>query len=268
MANIAAPTLASETVFHLGSFEVRNTLIMAWIAMIVLISIAAYGKSRGYRLIPSRFQTLLESVVEGLFDLFNSVIQDRTFTRKIFPMVATFFLFIIVANWLGIVPGVGSITVEGMHNGHSMLIPVFRSMNADVNVTLAFAVVSVIVTQVIGFASLGVMHHVGKYIVMPGKKPYLIGTFVGLLEFIGEFARLVSFAFRLFGNIFAGEVLLVVISFLVPYAVPIPFLGLEIFVGFVQALVFSLLTLVFIKMSITPHGDHDEGHVHPSPETA
>ncbi len=127
-------------------------------------------------------------------------------------------------------------------------------MNADVNVTLAFSLISVIVTQVLGVAFIGVVPHLGKYFVAPWKNP--IGTFVGLLEFVGEFARLISFTFRLFGNIFAGEVLLVVVSFLVPFVIPIPFLGLEIFVGLIQALVFSLLTLAFIKMSVTAHGEH------------
>lgn len=258
MASIHAPTLASETVFHIGSFGVRNTLIMAWITMVILIGVALFGKLRGYRLIPGRFQAFLEIVVEGLFNLFDSILQDRGMTRRVFPMVATFFLFIILANWLGILPGVGTITVEGLHEGEAVAIPVFRSMNADVNVTLAFTLVSVIVTQILGVASVGILPYLGKYFVAPWKKPYGIATVVGILEFFSEFARLISFVFRLFGNIFAGEVLLVVIFFLVPYLVPVPFLGLEVFVGFIQALVFSLLTLAFIKMASTAHGDHSE----------
>jgi F-type H+-transporting ATPase subunit a len=128
-------------------------------------------------------------------------------------------------------------------------------MNADVNMTLIFSIVAVITAQVVGLATLGILPHVGKYIVMPWKKPYGIGTFVGILEFVGEFARIASFTFRLFGNIFAGEVLLVVMTFLVPYLVPIPFLGLELFVGVIQALVFSMLTAVFLKMAMESHGE-------------
>lgn len=256
MSTLHPPTLASETLFSVGGFDVRNTILMAWITMLLLICLALIGKLRGYRLIPSRYQAFLEIVVEGLFSVFDSILQDRTLTRKVFPMVATFFLFIILANWLGILPGVGSITIQGMHEGHMVDIPVFRSMNADVNVTLAFTLVSVIVTQILGLASVGIVGYLSKYIVAPWKKPYGIGTVVGILEFFSEFARLVSFVFRLFGNIFAGEVLLVVITFLVPYLVPVPFLGLEVFVGFIQALVFSLLTLAFIKMAMTAHGDH------------
>ncbi len=255
---LTPPTLASETLFHIGNFGVRNTLVMAWMAMVLLLTVAGIGRIRGYRLVPGRFQALLELIVESMFGLFDSIIQDRSFTKKIFPMMATFFLFILVGNWLGIIPGVNSITIQGIHNGHEATIPLFRSMNADVNMTLAFTLISVIATQVIGIASLGILGHIGKYIVPPWKKPYGIGTAVGILEFVGEFARLVSFVFRLFGNIFAGEVLLVVISFLVPYLLPIPFLGLEVFVGLIQALVFSLLTVAFIKMSVVSHGDHPE----------
>jgi F-type H+-transporting ATPase subunit a len=155
---------------------------------------------------------------------------------------------------MGIFPGVGSITIQGMHDGHMMAIPLFRSMNADVNMTLAIAIISVVMTQVFGVAALGMGPHIGKYFVAPWKDPIM--SFVGILELVAEFAKMISFTFRLFGNIFAGEVLLVVISFLVPYIAPLPFLGLEIFVGFIQALVFSLLTAVFLKMATMAHGEH------------
>ena len=252
---IETPPLASETIAHIGTFEVRNTLLMAWLAMFVLFAVAIRLRMTGYREIPGRFQALMELLVERLFEFFDSVVQDRAMTRKFFPLVTTILLFIVVANWMGILPGVGSITIKGMHEGHMMDIPVFRSMNADVNMTLAFALVAGVLAQVMGLATLGFRHHLGKYFIAPWKKPYGIGTFVGLLEFIGEFARIISFTFRLFGNIFAGEVLLVVISFLVPYIVPIPFLGLELFVGVIQALVFAMLTSVFLVMAMSSHGD-------------
>ncbi len=259
-ASLHAPTLASETLGMIGGLHIRNTMIMAWMTMLLLILPVLVMKMRGYKRVPGRFQMLLELIVEGITDFVDSVIQDRKVTRRIVPMIATFFLFIMFANWLGIVPGVGSITLRAMHEGVMSNIPVFRSMNADVNMTLAFTLISVIATQVLGITSIGIFSYAGKYFVAPWKKPYGIGTIVGLLEFIGEFARVIAFTFRLFGNIFAGEVLLVVISFLVPYIVPIPFLGLEIFVGFVQALVFSLLTVSFIKMAMTAHGEHPEEH--------
>lgn len=258
MAAIETPTLASETIAHLGSFEIRNTLIMAWLAIMVFLILAIAAKCTRYKMIPGRFQCFLELLVEGLFDFFDSIVRDRARTRRFFPLVATIFLFLMVANWMGILPGVGSITIEGVHDGHLMPLPVFRSMNADVNMTLAVALISVILTQVYGVALLGFGDYAGKFFVAPWRDP--IGCFVGILELIAECAKVISFTFRLFGNIFAGEVLLVVISFLLPYAAPIPFLGLELFVGFIQALVFALLTLVFLTMATTGHDSHEHAH--------
>ncbi len=256
MAAIHAPTLASETIAHIGSFEVRNTLVMAWLAMAVLILIGMAAKSTRYKVVPGRFQMAVELVIGGLFDFFDSILHNTKRTRFVFPVVATMFLFIVTANWMGILPGVGTITVPSVHEGHEIMAPLLRSMNADMNVTLVFAVFSIVMAQVLGIAAIGIGPHLGKYFVAPWKKPYGIGTFVGLLEFLGEFTRIVSFSFRLFGNIFAGEVLLVVISALVPYLVPVPFFGLELFVGLIQALVFAMLTLVFLSMATTAHGEH------------
>lgn len=258
MAAFEIPTLASETITTVGSFEIRNTLIMAWLAVGVLTLVAFFARSTGYKDVPGRFQAFLEILVEGLFDFFDSIVGDVKLTRKFFPLVATIFLFLIVGNWMGIMPGVGSVWTPQMHDGHLLHIPILRSMNADVNMTLAVAAIAVIAVQVFGIAILGVRFYAGKFFVAPWRDP--IGSFVGILELIAEFAKVISFTFRLFGNIFAGEVLLVVIAFLMPFIAPIPFLGLELFVGFIQALVFALLTLVFLKMAATAH--HGPEHEH------
>ena len=255
MSSITAPTLASETIGYIGAFEVRNTMLMAWLAMSLLAIIALALWKTKYKQIPGRFQCLMEIFVEGLFDFFDSVVGDRTRTRRFFPFVATIFIFLLVGNWMGILPGIGSITIEGIHEGHQVAIPVFRSMNADVNMTLAIAMISVTMTQVFGMAALGIFPYASKFFVPPWRDP--IGSFVGVLELIAECAKVISFTFRLFGNIFAGEVLLVVIAFLMPYIAPLPFLGLELFVGLVQALVFALLTLVFLTMATTAHAAHE-----------
>ena len=252
MASVETPTLASETIAHIGGFEVRNTMVMAWLAIVVLVIVGLALRRTKYRVIPGRFQAFIEMIIEGLFDFFNAIVQDTKQTRSFFPLVATILIFLTLANWMGILPGVGSITIEGLHEGHTIDIPLFRSMNADVNMTLAIALISVIATQIFGILALGLFPYVGKFFVAPWRDP--IGSFVGILELVAECAKIISFTFRLFGNIFAGEVLLVVISFLMPYFAPLPFLGLEIFVGFVQGLVFSLLTLVFLKMAVTAHG--------------
>ena len=251
-------SLASEVVGHIGFFEIRNTLLMAWLAMFAIILVACTVSLSGFKLIPSRFQTALEIVVESLYGLFSSILNDDRLARKFFPLVTTMFLFIVLGNWMGILPGIGSITVQGLHNGEPEAIPLFRSMNADVNMTIAIALVSMVLVQFYGMSELGFRGYTSKFLVPPWKNP--IGTFVGFLEVISEISKLVSFSFRLFGNIFAGEVLLIVISALVPYFVPIPFLGLEIFVGLIQGLVFAMLTTVFLKNAVTGHDTHHEEH--------
>lgn len=256
-------SLASEVIAHLGAFEIRNTMLMAWLAMGVLIMLAFAVRATGYQVIPGRFQAAVEIVVISLFDLFASVVNDDRLARKFFPMVATMFIFIVLGNWMGIFPGVGSITIDALHEGHMEAIPLFRSMNADVNMTLAIAMIAMAAVQFFGMSELGVHGYTSKFLVPPWKDP--IGTFVGLLEIIGELSKVISFTFRLFGNIFAGEVLLIVISYLVPYLAPVPFLGMEIFVGLIQGLVFALLTTAFLKSAVTGHSEHhDESHAPPA----
>lgn len=297
MAAFTPPTLGSETIAHIGSFPIRNSMLMGWIAMAVLIVIGLILNRKGLKMVPRGLQNIVEFVIESLFNFFDSITQDKKQTKKFFPIVATIFLFVIVSNWMGILPGVGPIglwekekteahqvvdaesgsaaseeigsvlappvenegAVEatgGEHEGE-IFVPLFRSGYADVNMTLALAIIAVVLTQIFGIAYLGFFQYAGKFLINPFKDP--IGCAVGLLEIVSEVAKLISFTFRLFGNIFAGEVLLVVMGFLMPFIAPVPFYGLEIFVGFVQALVFSVLTLVFIKSAITSH-HHEEAH--------
>ncbi len=243
-------SISPEAIFHLGSFPVTNTLVVTLGISLIIIIGSFILKSR-VRLIPRGFQNVVEYVLEALLNLADSVTQDRKQSKKFFPLVATIFIFVILSNWVEVVPGLGTIGLRETHNGESILVPFIRSGSADLNMTLALAIVSVISAQVLGIAAIGVGKYAGKFFVSPLHKPYFVGTFVGLLEIVSEVAKLISFSFRLFGNIFAGEVLLMVMLFLVPYFVPLPFLFLELFVGFVQALVFSMLTLVFLKMAAT-----------------
>lgn len=254
-----APTisLAAEPLFHLGTFPVTNTLVVAWVIALLVIGTVLIT-SRRYRAVPRGMQNFFELVFEGALSFMTTITGSREKSQKFFPVVMTIFLFVILSNWVEVVPGLGSIGIWGEHHGERVLIPFIRSSSADLNVTLALAIASVVATQIIGIMSLGLFQYAGKFFVAPWKKPYLVGTFVGFLELISECAKMVSFSFRLFGNIFAGEVLLLVVGFLVPYLVPLPFLFLEIFVGFVQALVFSMLTLVFMTMAVTPHEEHAE----------
>lgn len=253
-------SLAAEPIFHIGSFPITNTLIMAWVVILVLVILAFTVRGKLSR-VPRGAQNLVEALFEQALTIMDSVTGSRALSYKFFPVVMTIFLFVFASNLIEIVPGLGTIGLREMHEGRSLLVPFIRSSSADLNVTLAIAITSVLATQIMGIAVLGAVKYAGKFIVPPWKAPYVVGTFVGLLELVAEVAKVVSFSFRLFGNIFAGEVLLTVALFLVPYIIPLPFLFLEIFVGLVQAVVFSMLTLVFMKMAVTDHAGHEE-HAH------
>lgn len=241
-------SLAAEKIFTLWGMPITNSLILSAIVSIIII-IAVILSTRRMQLVPAGAQNVAEFAVEGMFNLCNSVIADREKTKKYFPFVATIFFFIMINNWFGLVPGVGPIGIYEVHHGEEILVPLFRSANADLNTTLALAIITMIAVQVFGIAAIGISKHIKKFFDFSGP----IQFFVGILELISEFAKIVSFSFRLFGNIFAGEVLLIVVAFLMPLIAPLPFFFLEIFVGFIQALVFAMLALVFIKGAIEVH---------------
>lgn len=244
-------SLAAEPLFLLGTFPVTNTLVMAMLVSAVLMVLGVIAGRRVALLPAGGIAHGMEAAVDGLLGFIDSVTHDRERSVKFFPYVATIFFFVILSNWIELVPGLGTIGIWGEHYGETILIPFIRSASADLNVTIAVALFSVVVTQIIGVRMVGGAAHVGKFISF--KSP--IAFFVGLLELVSEFAKVISFSFRLFGNIFAGEVLLLVVASLVPYLVPLPFLFLELFVGFVQALVFAVLTLVNLNMA-AQHAAH------------
>lgn len=240
-------SFSAEQLFSIAGFPVTNTLILAWITMFIL---GVFGAAATFKLnlVPGGVQNIAEVIIEKGYDFIKGVMGSDRDTERVFPFVITFFIFILLSNWLGLIPGVGTVGISADHGNH--FFPFLRAPASDLNTTLAFAIISVIITHVFGIVAIGFAKHAGKFISF--KSP--ISFFVGILEGIAEIAKILSFSFRLFGNIFAGEVLLVVIATLIPYVAPIPFLGLEIFVGFIQALVFSMLTLVFLKVAMTEAG--------------
>lgn len=247
-------SLAAEKIAHIGGMPITNSMVTSWIGSIILI-IFALVATRKMKLIPTGVQNVFEFAIEALYNTANSVIDNEKATRKYFPLVATIFLFIICNNWLGLLPGVGTIGIHEVVHGKEILVPLFRSGNADLNMTLALAITTVLAIQIFGIAAIGAFKYGKKFINFSNPIKFV----VGILELIGEISRIISFSFRLFGNVFAGEVLLTVIAFIVPFIAPLPFYGLELFVGFIQALVFTMLTLVFIKSAIT---DHEVEHAH------
>ena len=279
--------LAAEPIFHIGDFTVTNALLTTWIVMIILIVLAflatrRYPKdlkdAKNADLVPSGLGNFLEMVIEGLYGFAESVAGK--WVSKFFPIIMTIFLLIVLSNWVGLLPGVGTIgffehpedghgyvadgvvmTAEEAHGNEGViLVPFFRPPATDLNFTLALALVAVVLAQYFGFKAQK-LGYLKKFFDFSGFKQGafmgVIQVFVGLLELVSEFARIISFSFRLFGNIFAGEVLLLVLAFLIPYIISLPFYGLEAFVGFIQGFVFFMLALVFFTLATQGHGEEE-----------
>lgn len=241
-------SIAAEPLFHIGHFTVTNSLFIGvLVALVLILWLIAVVRTKA--LIPRGSQNVLELIFENVLQFMDDVTQDKNLTKKFFPLIATIFLFILFSNWIGLLPGVGTVGLDHVSGDQHTIIPFIRSTSADLNFTLALSLIVVLTIQFTGITALGVMKYGQKFFVSPFRKPYGLGTFIGLVELVSEVAKLLSFSFRLFGNIFAGEILLVVMLHLVPYFIPLPFLFLEIFVGLIQAVVFAMLTLVFLKMA-------------------
>jgi len=244
-------SISAEPIFHIGSFPFTNSMLAAWLVFGIL-SILAYFATKRMEQVPKGIQNIFEYIIEALFNLTNGIMKDRKLTKKIFPLIATFFIFILLNNWMGLIPGFGSI---GFHEtnaeGKNVLVPLLRAGTADLNTTIALAVVTVITVQILGITAIGIRKYAGKFINFSSP----VNFFVGIIELVSEVSRIISYSFRLFGNVFAGEVLLAVMSTLVPYVIPLPFYIMEIFVGAVQALVFTMLSIVFMSMATVAHSE-------------
>lgn len=282
-------------------FVITNTILAAWLSMLILI-VLSFAATRQMKLLPTGLQNLVEAFLEAILNLVESV-AGRERGRRFFPLVATIFLFVLVSNWMGLLPGYGTIgrieevsqggyqvreavlpvlnlkmnilTAKQATEGGGILVPFLRSAATDLNTPLALALISVLLTQYFGVKALGVLGYASKFfnvrrlfrfgaaLLWLRPRKGLLGdlfngfldVFIGLIELISEFAKIISFSFRLFGNILAGEVLLAVVAFLIPWVASLPFLGLELFVGFIQAFIFAVLTLVFLTIATTAHGE-------------
>ncbi len=240
--------LSAEQIGSFFGIPLTNTLLMSWVVMVLLFGIALYVRAN-LSLIPGKFQTFIELLFSYIQEFIETTLEDKVWARRIFPLLLTLFLFIALANLIEFTPGIGSITV--LHDGETA--PLLRSMNTDLNVTLALTFIVMFVIEFAGIFALGLFKYAGKFINFSSP----INFIVGLIELVSELSRFISFSFRLFGNIFAGEVLIAVVSFFVPYFLPAPVMAFEMFVGIVQGAVFALLTLFFVKMAIAePHGSH------------
>jgi F-type H+-transporting ATPase subunit a len=290
---------APDVITQIGPLPITNTLLHTLVVDAILIG-GAWYLSKRIKEKPKGFQSIIEPLIEGLYGLTESIASSKKATRAIFPFVMTFFLFIFVSNFTGLLPGIGTIgfhtssisnehtsviktthaqedhstntpnnesmptsdTFDTSHTSdtshqdvaHPAFIPLLRGATSDINVTLALALVSVVATHVLSIRLTGFNDYISRWI---SWNP--INLYVGILEFVAEFTKIISLSFRLFGNIFAGEVALHTISALFAFLAPLPFLLLESIVSVVQALVFSILTLVFMAVLTTPH-HHAEEH--------
>ncbi len=259
------PPAAAEPIFHVGAFPITNAMVNGWIALAFFV-VVAFVVSKKKSLVPHGIQNITEAIVEFMLVEIQKVTGDAPRARKFFPIIATIFLFILFSNWIGLLPGTGSIGVWGEMHGKIELIPLLRPAASDLNLTLGIALFAVITSHVIGLRTIGVTNHVSKFVNVRGVlKSYnkgilaifvaLIEFAVGLLEIISEIAKVLSLSLRLFGNIFAGEVLLTVMLGIFSYILPIPFMFLEILVGAIQATVFAMLTLAYFTVATEAHGE-------------
>ncbi len=271
---ISLPPLAAEPLFHIGSFPITNSYINSTLGVVVFAIFAFFlhrsTKKYYTKGAPKGLVNFFESILEFVLGYIDSVTKDRKKTMKFLPIVGAMFFFILFSNWVGLLPGTGSI---GLNHGSEFL-PILRPANTDLNMTLAMAVFAVIASHILGIFTIGFFKYANKFIkfgdiwsAIKSASPIKmlvagIEFFVGLIEVFSEVAKMVSLSLRLFGNIFAGEVLLTVLAGLIAgygaFLIPIPFMLLELIVGIVQATVFSMLTLVYLTIATSEVHSHAE----------
>jgi F-type H+-transporting ATPase subunit a len=326
-------SIKAETLWTIGPIEITNTLFTSWFVVLFLIAFAFFA-TRKLSIIPSGLQNVAEAAIEGLYGLVTGIAGEKN-GRRFFPVIATFFLYIVISNWFALFPffsAIGKVEVVGVEEDHffheaivfegdgpffitsgaeelefhevdesscedltgdekthcieelraeeiahvreeegvdadstvGIIAPYFRSVNTDLMSPLSLAIISAIFVEFWGISTLGFFSYGSRFfnvkrLASGNVFMGLIDFFVGILEFIAEIARLISFSFRLFGNMLAGEILLLMMTFLIPLLLVLPFYGLELFVGAIQAFVFAVLTLVFGALAVTSHGDEEHG---------
>ena len=246
--------LAPEVVTSIGGLRITNSLLATILVDVVLLALVFYVRTN-ISMIPSRIQLITESAIGYFYSLTEQIAGK--FTNSIFPWFASFFIFIFTANIIGLLPGFGSIGFFHHEETREVFVPLLRTATSDFNVTFGLAAVSLAATHILAIKYNGIIEYLKRFFSL---NPIFL--FVGVLELVSEFTKVISLSFRLFGNIYAGEVVIHTVSSLLAFVAPIPFLLLESIVALVQALVFSMLTMVFMTILITPH--HAET---PSPKT-
>lgn len=230
-------SIKAEPIINIAGFTITNSLLLSLLVFGFFLGIVGLYNQEAKKKKKGSFYYFINFTLRLVYNLFESVFENRT--TYFFPLIGAFFFFILLHNWSGLLPGVGSILISNT--------PLLRGNTTDLNTTIALALISVIYTQYLGITHLGFSEYIKKFVDFSSPMAF----FVGFLELVSEFSRLISFAFRLFGNIFAGEVLITVLAFLVPVLITFPFLLFEVFVGLIQAFVFSMLSAVLFRLAIT-----------------
>jgi F-type H+-transporting ATPase subunit a len=252
-------SLSAETIGHIGSFPITNTFTDILFIDAVLIALVI-AVNKNIKKVPGMLQNIVESMMQLVYNLTESVAADRA--KKIFPFFMTFFLFILISNWSGLLPvlttvgffeGGGHGDDHGEAAGGHTFIPLIRSASTDLNATLALALVSIVATHSMSIRTLGIKEYLSRFFAL---NPFKL--FIGLLELISEFTKIISFSFRLFGNIFVGEVMLASLAAVTAFLLPLPLLMYELAVGVIQAVIFGMLTMAFMSILTTPH--NSESH--------
>jgi len=262
-------TLFAEPILNYSGFTITNALLTSTFAVLVLVILAVILRLK-LREVPGKLQNIFEIIMEGALDLCDQVTNSRMLSMKVFPIAISVFFFVLINNWLGLLP-IGGLGILEKSKAGLSFVSFLRGGTADVNTTIALAIMAVLGANLFGIFSIGLWKTFNKYVnlkalgqiftkIKSDKTVIIVAPitfFVGLLELIGEFAKVASLSFRLFGNVFAGEVLLASMAALFAYILPVPFLFLEILVGIIQALIFSMLLVVYFTISATDH-DHED----------
>ncbi len=247
-------SVGSQQLFTIAGFPITNSLLTGAVSVIVLLSVFAYVVYMLNHGRYNRFVGLVQWAFEGMLGQVYSVIPDKKLARMVAPLALTIFFYMMIAYWMSVLPGLDTVTYNR--------VPILRSIAADLNFTFAVSIIVLITVQFHALRTHGPIGNLRRYFRNPLKDP--IGSFEGLLEFIGEFSRYAALSVRMFGNCFAGEILLVIIGTLTSYfsvlALPL-FMGFELFIGFVQAYVFFILTVIFTSLAVESHGGHDETNI-------
>jgi len=237
-------SLKSEEIFTFLGLPFTNSLILSVFVLLGSLIIFYYYSKLIHRKKKNNFYYFMNFLLRTLYNFFKSIFEEKV--SRFFPLVGSFFFFILIHNELGLFPGVGSILISVGEKGYENMIPLLRGGTTDLNTTFALALVTVIYAQYVGIKFLGLKEYLKKFFNFSSVTAF----FTGIMETISEFSRIVSYSFRLYGNIFAGEVVIVIMAFLFPILLSFPFLLFEIFIGIIQAIVFSMLSAVFYNLAM------------------